>query len=277
MATVLNSLAQQNALDARVQGRDNATVPEWASTHPDPASRVQTALSKAQGMTGVTNRDTFLSRIDGLLYGDDPQQGVIEGREFIHPELRLAFSAPQGFYMVNGTSAVTINGQSGRAQFTLAPYNGDLSSYVSTVFANLSSEQNLRPQSIQRTTVNGLPAAYGSTRVQSGNGQVDVTVFAYEFADDRAYHFLAITPAGQASSFNAMFSSMRRISAQQAGNVIPRVVDVVTVRSGDTVASLARNMAYDDNQVARFRVLNGLSSDENVTPGQKVKVVVRGR
>ncbi|MDG5749596.1 M48 family metalloprotease [Qipengyuania sp. XHP0211] len=277
MATVLNSLAQQNALDARVQGRDNATVPEWASTHPDPASRVQTALSKAQGMTGVTNRDTFLSRIDGLLYGDDPQQGVIEGREFIHPELRLAFSAPQGFYMVNGTSAVTINGQSGRAQFTLAPYNGDLNSYISTVFANLSTEQNLRPQSIQRTTVNGLPAAYGSTRVQSGNGQVDVTVFAYEFADDRAYHFLAITPAGQASSFNTMFSSMRRISAQQAGNVIPRVVDVVTVRSGDTVASLARNMAYDDNQVARFRVLNGLSSDENVTPGQKVKVVVRGR
>ncbi len=277
MATVLNSLAQQNALDARVQGRDNATVPEWASTHPDPASRVQTALSKAQGMTGVTNRDTFLSRIDGLLYGDDPQQGVIEGREFIHPELRLAFSAPQGFYMVNGTRAVTVNGQSGRAQFTLAPYRGDLNSYVSTVFANLSSEQNLRPQSIQRTTVNGLPAAYGSARVQSGNGQVDVTVFAYEFANDRAYHFTAITPAGQASAFNAMFSSMRRISAQQAGTVIPRVVDVVTVRSGDSVASLARNMAYDDNQVARFRVLNGLSSNEEVRAGQKVKVVVRGR
>ena len=53
--------------------------------------------------------------------------------------------------------------------------------------------------------------------------------------------------------------------------------DVVTVRSGDSVASLARNMAYDDNQVARFRVLNGLSSNEEVTAGQKVKVVVRGR
>ncbi len=277
MATVLSSLAAQNALDARVHGRDNATVPEWASTHPDPASRVQTALSKAQGMTGVTNRDTFLSRIDGLLYGDDPAQGVIEGREFIHPDLRLAFTAPQGFYMVNGTRAVTINGQSGRAQLTLAPYNGDLGNYVGTVFASMTEERNLRPDSIQRTTVNGLPAAYGTTRVQSGNGNVDVTVFAYEFANDRAYHFLAITPAGQASAFNPMFSSMRRIGAQQAARVIPRQIDVVTVRSGDTVASLARNMAYDDNQVARFRVLNGLSSNENVTPGQKVKVVVRGR
>ena len=58
--------------------------------------------------------------------------------------------------------------------------------------------------------------------------------------------------------------------------MIPRVVDVVTVRSGDTVASLASRMAYTDNQVERFRVLNGLSSTENLTVGQKVKIVVRG-
>ena len=198
MGTVLQSLALQNALDARVQGRDNANIPEWASTHPDPASRVQTALAKAQatGVTGgVTNRDTFLTRIDGLTYGDDPSQGVVEGRRFIHPDLRLAFTAPQGFYMINGTRAVTINGQSGQAQFSLAPYNNDLNSYVTSVFAGVSEQQQIRPQSIQRTTVNGLPAAYGTARVASGNGQVDVTVFAYEFASDRAYHFLAITPA----------------------------------------------------------------------------------
>ena len=280
MATVLQSLALQNALDARVQGRDNARIPEWASTHPDPASRVQTALQKAQasGATGgVTNRDTFLTRIDGITYGDDPAQGVVEGRQFIHPELRLAFTAPQGFYMVNGTRAVTINGQSGQAQFTLAQYNGDLGSYVTSVFAGLSQQQQIRPQSVQRTTVNGLPAAYGTARVNNGNSQVDVTVFAYEFAKDRAYHFLAITPAGKASTFNQMFSSMRRIDSQTAAGVIPRVIDVVTVRSGDTVSSLASRMAYSDNQVERFRVLNGLTSNETISAGQKVKIVVRGR
>ena len=186
MATVLQSLALQNALDARVQGRDDARLPEWASTHPDPASRVQTALQKAQasGATGgVTNRDTFLTRIDGITYGDDPAQGVVEGRQFIHPTCALAFTAPQGFYMINGTRAVTINGQSGQAQFTLAQYNGDLGSYVTSVFAGLSQQQQIRPQSVQRTTVNGLPAAYGTARVNNGNSQVDVTVFAYEFCE----------------------------------------------------------------------------------------------
>ena len=41
-------------------------VPAWASTHPDPASRVRTTAALAGTATGVTNRDTFLSRIAGL-------------------------------------------------------------------------------------------------------------------------------------------------------------------------------------------------------------------
>src|SRR3546814_9506231 len=86
VGTVLASLAAQNALDARLQG-SNASIPQWASTHPDPASRVQSALSKAQGQpAGETRRDLFLAGINGLTYGDDPKQGVIEGSQFIHPE-----------------------------------------------------------------------------------------------------------------------------------------------------------------------------------------------
>lgn len=278
MSTVLASLAAQNSLDAQLQGR-NATVPEWASTHPDPASRVQTARAKAEGLAGgVTNRDTFLSRIDGMLYGDDPAQGVIEGSRFIHPDLRLSFTAPQGFYMVNGTRAVSITGQSGKAQLTLAPYSGNLDTYIRQQFTALGGQNSqLAPASIQRTSVNGLMAAYGTARVNNNGSQVDVVVFAYEFASDRAYHFLAIAPAGKAATFNSMFQSMRRISQSEAGAVIPRKIDVVTVPSGGSVASMARRMAFDSAQEQRFRVLNGLSSSDTVRAGQRVKIVVRGR
>lgn len=279
MGTVLASLAAQNALDARLSGQD-ANVPEWASTHPDPASRVQSALTRAgaPGTSSVVNRDTFLTRIDGLRYGDDPAQGVIEGSTFIHPDLRLAFTAPQGFYMVNGTRAVSIQGQAGKAQMTTAAYNGNLESYVRSAFAAAGGQNStLAPQTIERTTVNSLPAVFGTARVNSGNSQVDLVVFAYEFARDQAFHFVAIAPAGRAGTFNPMFQSMRRISAAEAGAVVPRKLQVVTVARGDTVASLARRMAYDSAQEERFRVLNALAGTATVTPGQKVKLVVRGR
>ncbi|MBA4766032.1 MAG: M48 family metalloprotease [Porphyrobacter sp.] len=278
MGTVLASLAAQNALDARLAGQ-NASVPEWASTHPDPASRVQSALTKAgaPGTNAVSNRDTFLARIDGLRYGDDPAQGLVEGSTFIHPELRLAFTAPQGYYMVNGTRAVSIQGQGGKAQMTTAAYSGNLEAYVRSAFTAAGGQNStLAPQTIERTTVNGLPAVYGTARVNNGNSQVDLVVFAYEFARDRAYHFITIAPAGRADLFNPMFQSMRRITAAEAGAVVPRKLQVVTVARGDTVASLSRRMAYDTAQEERFRVLNALSGTATVTPGQRIKLVVRG-
>ncbi len=276
MSTLLASLAAQNQLDAQLQGRQNATIPEWASTHPDPASRVQEARQLAAGGTGVVNRNTFLSRIDGMIYGDDPEQGVIEGRQFIHPILRFSFTAPQGFYMVNGTRAVTINGDQGRSQLTVGPYNNDLNAYVRNVFSALGGEQQqLAPASIERTTVNGLPAAYGTARVNNGQQQVDVTVFAYEFSNDTAYHFASITPAGQASVFNSLYQSMRRIGANEAGSVVPRRIDIVTAGRGDSVRTLAGRMAYTDAQEARFRVLNGLGANDQIVPGQEYKIVVR--
>ena len=277
MATVLSSLAAQNALDAQLQGRNDASMPQWASTHPDPASRVQNALQLAGGGTGVNNRDTFLTRVDGLLYGDDPKQGVIEGSTFIHPEMRLSFTAPHGFYMINSTRAVSVNGDAGKAQLSSAAYNGNLEAYVGQVFRALGGENStLAPQSVQRTTVNGIPAMFGTARVANGQQQVDVVVFAYEFGPSQAYHFAAIAPAGGSGVFNPMFNSMRRITTAEAAQVIPRRLDVVTAGRGDSVATLARRMAYTGAQEARFRVLNGLSSTDQVVAGQKYKIVVRG-
>ena len=50
-------------------------------------------------------------------------------------------------------------------------------------------------------------------------------------------------------------------------------MDVVTVRAGDTVQSLAGRMAYNDLKLERFLVLNGLAANARLTPGQKVKIV----
>ena len=275
MSTVLQSLANQNALDARLMGSTNK-VPEWASTHPDPASRVRTALVRAgSNATGVTNRDTFLTRIAGMTYGDDPKQGVVDGRRFTHPDLKLAYDAPNGFYMMNGTRAVSINGQSGRGQFTTGPFAGDLDAYVRSAFGALTEQgqQKIDPGQVNRTTINGLPAAYATTRVNTGQSTVDVTVFAYQFGPDQAYHFVTITQAGGTGVFDPMFRSMRRISAAEAAAIKPRKLAVVTARAGDTVQSLASRMAYTDAPLDRFLVLNGLAANSRIVAGQKIKLI----
>lgn len=275
MSTLLYSLASQNALEARLMGTTNQ-VPAWASTHPDPASRVRAALARAgANATGNSNRDGFLRSIDGVMYGDDPHQGVVDGRKFTHPDLKLSFQAPNGFFMVNGTRSVSISGQSGKGEFTGANYAGDMDAYINAAFAGLTEQgqQQIKPASIQRTTINGIAASYGTARVQSGNGQVDVVVFAYELTKSQAFHFITIANAGNASVFDAMYQSLRRISDSEAAAVKPRKLVVVTVKAGDTVQSLGQRMAYSDAPVDRFLVLNGLAASSQLSPGQKVKIV----
>lgn len=281
MGTVLASLAAQNDLEARLAGRNARSQPEFASTHPDPGSRVQRALQRARALPvrgGERNRDAFLAAIDGMLYGDDPRQGIVDGRTFRHPVLRLAFDIPQRFTMSNGTRAVSVTGQGGQAQFTGGAFSGDLGDYVRRVFAGLSGQGQLPAVDIRGTRINGLEAAYATTRANTQQGAVDVTVVAYAFGPQTAYHWVIIAPAGRgAGPFGSMIDSVRRLSPQEAAQVRAREIDVVTVRPGDTPARLAQQMAYTDAPLDRFLVLNGLTRNQPLQPGQKVKLIVYRR
>lgn len=280
-STMLASLAAQSALDARSRGQDGRSTPTWASSHPDPASRVTRAAQKASATkmtSGTRNRDAFLNALNGTLYDEDPKQGVVDGQVFRHPELRLTFTVPNGFAMSNGSQAVTVSGSGGQAQFTGAAYNGDLRAYIASALSALSGGQGTLPAGdVQTTQVNGINAAYSTVRANTQSGQVDATVFAYAFDTNRAYHFVIIAPAGQGvGPFSSLVQSMRRMTTSEAAAVKSRMIQVVTVKSGDTVASMASRMAYSTMQSERFLTLNALPAGTALRPGQRVKIVVYG-
>jgi predicted Zn-dependent protease len=181
--------------------------------------------------------------------------------------------------MQNGTRAVTIAGSNGQAQFSTGQFNGNLSSYIGQVFQSVAGQQSGQLQIPQprSTTINGIPAAYTTARAQTQQGVVDVTVFAYQWDANTAYHFVMLTRGGAGiGPFGPMVSSLRRLSVNEAAAIKPRVLDVVTVRAGDTIQSLASRMAYNDLKVERFMTLNGLRANTALRPGDKMKIVVYG-
>jgi predicted Zn-dependent protease len=279
---ILAALARNSALQARVQGRTNRQTPEWASTHPLSENRMQRALREAQATgrlgSGIRNRDGFLAQLDGIYVDDDPAQGVIDGATFTHPDLRIQFRVPTGYLMQNGAYAVSISGSAGKAQFSGGRYSGSLDNYILRVFAELTrGQRELAVPPPQRTTINGMPAASTTARVNTSSGPIDVSVVAYQWDAEHVYHFVMLTPAGYGiGPFAPMVNSLRRISAAEAAAIRPRVIDVVTVRPGDTVQSLAGRMAYRDFKLERFLSLNGLAGNATLAPGRKVKLVVFG-
>ncbi|MFD1951045.1 M48 family metalloprotease [Sphingomonas arantia] len=284
-STMLASLQAQTNLDAETQGAESRGVPAWASTHPDPGARVDNARKVAARLaggkpegTGARGRDAFLAAVDGTLYGDDPKQGVVDGTRFVHPALRIAFTAPQGFAVSNGTQAVTVSGTGGKAQFAGGVMGaGGLPAYIDTVLRGVGAQSGAPRDAVRATTINGFASSVFSTTAQTQSGSVDVSVVAYQASPTSAYHFVVITPAGQGlGPFSSMVQSMTRLTAAQAAAVKARRIRVVTVAASDTIDTLARRMAYSDRQRERFLVLNALEAQDRLTPGSKVKLIVYG-
>jgi len=279
-AEVLAALSRNSALQARVEGRTNRRLPEWASTHPLSENRMQRALAEARATgrlgTGVRNRDTFLGELEGIYVDDDPAQGVIEGATFTHPDLRIQFTVPTGYLMSNGTDAVTVSGSAGKAQFRQGPPNLDQA--ISFAYRLLTRDQfQIAYPRPQRLTINGMPAAITTARVNTDSGLVDASVAAYQWDPQRVYYFVMLTPGGYGvSPFISMIRSLRRITPAEAAAIRPRIIHVETVRPGDTLQSLASRMAYRDFRLERFLSLNGLAANAALRPGQKVKLIIYG-
>lgn len=286
-ADMLESLQNHDRLQARTRGRDEAeSVPEWARTHPLTSERVARATGQARA-TGVApdtlpeQEAAYLAAVDGLLYGDDPAQGYIEGRRFAHPMLSIAFEVPVGFSLTNTPQAVVIDGPNGvRAQFGSdgMPTAG-LAEYGTSVMRAVLGQAagNAQVGEARRTTVNGLETVVLPARAVTPQGSLDVTVAAYR-VDNRGYHFVTLAPSGASAerAIDAMIRSFRMLSSGEAAALRPRRIAVVTVRAGDTINSLANRMAFDQLRVERFLMLNDRMPEQPLRPGERVKLVIYG-
>ena len=67
---------------------------------------LRAAEQASSGGGGPLGRDDYLAEIDGMIYGEDPRQGLLRGRTFVHPDLRFAFDVPPGYRLQNTPPAV---------------------------------------------------------------------------------------------------------------------------------------------------------------------------
>ncbi len=283
MISFLRKLQGHDALEAALSGkREAADRFHIMSTHPRTADRIARAIELAKVRPAAkprVGRDVYLARIDGMVFGDDPEQGVRRGRVFTHPELRIEFRVPPDFVLFNSPRQVIARGPGNSVViFDMAPDKTarrvrSLRGYIAGTWAS-----NLALRGQERIDINGMEAATGRDRLQTRAGPRDVRLLAIRDRPDRIYRFLFITPpsltARLTNEFKRTTYSFRRLSPQEASSIQPLRLDVVTVRPGDTAKVLAARMPLGKFSLAWFETLNGLGGGRPLVPGRKVKVVV---
>ena len=254
----------------------------YLDTHPPSQERVvkATAQIKRPPPPGAgRDRELFLQKLDGMVYGDSPEQGFRRGRTFAHPKLRFQFEVPEGFFLLNMPDKVVGDGPDGSLIiFSNDPrgWDGDMRRYLTQRWA---AKANL--QDVESIRIGNRPAATGWTRGRSGNAQVDLRLVAVRWDDGRIYRFQFVAPSQSMQRFERDFRettySLRSLSRREAAQLKPYRIDIYRVRSGDTFESLARRTPLERLAADHLRVLNGYGPGEQPRRGELIKLVVEGR
>ncbi len=260
----------------RGRSRMNPRAPDFLSSHPATPERIKNAQANARqlgaaGGDGERERTAYLDGIDGVVYGEDPSEGFVRGRRFLHPRLGFTFTVPEGFSLENTAQAVfglkEDGNQAVRLEVVRVPAEQTLAEYLVS-----GGIDDVDPKSVEEVTVNGLPAATAVAKQDGWAWRVYVVrfgsdVYRFIYASDR------ITPEID-RAFRESVNTFRRMTLAEGQAAKPLRLKVVTVAPGETVERLAARMTHVDRAVERFRILNGLGPHERVNPGDQVKIVV---
>lgn len=264
---------------------DRRGIPGWLATHPDPADRVAEVRPVVEqlrsGMTErPTNRDAYLRRIDGMVYGENPREGIVRGADFLHPELRFALRFPEGWAVQNSPSAVVANQPGTRhyvmLQLVQQPQGRTLEDIAITSMRNAG----MTARQGGATRVNDLEAWIGTFtgRVQDLGDTVARAAF---IRHDRNIYRLAGLASPQTFSrveqdVEQTLRSFRAMSRDEAGRIQPNRLDLHVVRAGQTWQSIAQGPGQGIVDAATLAIMNGVSPNTPPREGDRIRIVVGG-
>lgn len=263
---------------------DRTGLPSWFSTHPSPADREAAVRSMAkewQQQLGLkqakVNREAYLRKIDGLVYGEDPRQGYVEDNVFYHPALKFQFPVPAAWKISNTPSAVQMVSESKDAAVVFSMGTGKSPKDGASSFVNKSGARVLSSDPV---TVNGLSAHRLVSDVQGGQGSI--RVMSYFIGKDKSlYVFHGLCAPSVFSRYDDVFeNTMKRFKAlSDPGkiNVQPDRIRIRTAKSGGTLESALRSMGVPKDDIKQAALLNGMEPSDPVKAGSLLKVVSKGR
>lgn len=270
MIKVLTVLKDQELFDAEIakqEGREPSHYHGVFASHPDNDTRLKQVVGEASHLTAAhpyEGHNAYLQQTVGLVFQDSDGQGVVRNNKFMHAELGLALSFPQGWHVQNLPNQLLATSPQSEAIIQLKADNkpdGTPQDYVRRMTG--AREQ------IDTQDINHLPAAI-ATLTDSITGVIYLNHKAYVIQ-------------GKAKSrdmFNAhrdeMLATIRSfhaLSDAERRQAKPLVISLITAKAGDSYAKFAENSPLGKNAESYLRLINGAYPTGEPAPGQLIKIV----
>ena len=253
------------------------------STHPETEERITKAKEEAKKIRPPSSgnfkqgREKYLSKIDGLTFGDDPKEGIVERNTFKHPDLRIKLIFPEGWIINNAKEVLAAKhpGKEYFIQMTLSTLDKKLSAAEFAKKVAMSYRLNKITGSSQ--TINGFPAHVGTYQGTTKDmGEIKAEI-ASILVEEKGYILMGFSRPESFEEampfFTSTINSFQRLSKEEAKKIKPHEITIYTVREGDTWESISYKFGQQPGNAETLALINAFNPAKFPQPGTRIKVI----
>jgi predicted Zn-dependent protease len=267
-----------------LSGGNNGGLPDFLSTHPNPADRVVNVnkladkeQKKYSGTTFVINRDNYLNHIDGIIFGNDPQQGFSENNVFYHPGLKFQFPTPQGWQVNNLPSQVQMVASDEKAVMIFKLEATESETQAATKFI---TDNKLQVISQKTVNVHGSSAQEIIATANTQQGVLQLMAY-YIKKDNNVYSFLGYSAQADFQNNEAAFKTtmggLQTLTDKSKLNRQPDRIKVRKVTSNTTLENALKSFGITGDDLQKHALINdAMKLSDPVAAGMMLKTVAKG-
>ncbi len=253
------------------------SLPGFLSTHPltkDRIARARQMLVDTDAALAYKDKP-YLQKIDGVVYGDDPRQGYVEGRAFYHPGLAFAFDIPEGWTVQNTPAQVALVSKDQKGALVLqAEKTADsLPEYASKRAASLKERRFVGED---RLHVSGFSSYHQTYDIVRENGSSLRIRLSFIRKGEFIYTFSALSASLDFGRFDPLFRQSVQSFAELRDPAHLRRQPVrlrLLVADGkQTLQEVFARVGMQKEVWPQFAILNGLELGATPPAGQFLKV-----
>jgi predicted Zn-dependent protease len=261
--------------------------PGFFDTHPSTPERASSARARAHAARlaaartpGIArDRAAFLARIDGLLVGENPAEGIFEGPLFVHPDLGFSLRFPDGWKTANTRTAVGAVAGDRRATTTLRAQaeGSDPRAVAKQSLEATARETRLDLLRAGEVEIGGRRAFQALAVAATPRGAV--TLHLTWIAHEGVVYLLAgVVEGGYAQSHHAALeataASFRPLDAEQRARIRETRLRIARAGAGETLAIVSRRSgsAWEPGYA---EIVNAVGATTPLPAGAPLKIARR--
>ncbi len=276
MAHFFNTLERQSAESGA------AALPAFLSTHPNPGERnvtVEKLATEWQQKLNLTSaqvaRNSYLQKIEGLIYGQDPREGYLEKGVFYHPVLRFQFPVPANWNYQNTPQQVQLASADGKALMLLRLAQGNSLQEAANAVLQQFQMQAVESRQVSVNGLNALVMVADQPQQQQG---ATLRTLSYLIQYGGAiYHLIGVSSINDYNSYSSLFTNVmqgfRELTDASKLNKKPERVHIKTASQNTTLQQALKQFNVPDARMEELAILNGMKLTDNLAKGTLFKII----